>query len=141
MVCRKILESLVIMVIPLLTLICAGEPPDIRTCIRVTYLEDDPRIKQLLSPAKTPGIPLDEQASPLEYRYSKNDTDYFSLSPPPRTNSLTEDTSEVKITGRRRSSSSSSKLAKTLLELSIKGNNSANATVSTVKGMSDLIYL
>ncbi|KAJ2964817.1 hypothetical protein NQZ79_g363 [Umbelopsis isabellina] len=110
-----------------------GEPPDIRTCIRVTYLEDDPRIKQLLSPAKTPGIPLDEQASPLEYRYSKNDTDYFSLSPPPRTNSLTEDTSEVKITGRRRSSSSSSKLAKTLLELSIKGNNSANATVSTVK--------
>lgn len=120
-------------------MIFLGEPPDIRTCIRVTYLEDDPRIKQLLSPVQTPGIPLAELASPLEYRYSKNDTDYFSLSPPPRTDLMNEDASEVKITGRRRSSSSSSKLAKTLLELSINSKQSANATVSTVKGMRNIV--
>ncbi|GAB5585647.1 hypothetical protein Unana1_00547 [Umbelopsis nana] len=97
-----------------------GQPPNIRTCIKVTYLENDPRVQQLLQPAKNLADGSDEQSGALEYRYSRNDTDYFSLSPPAVQTPL-DGSSEEKIARRRRSSSSSSKLAKTLLELSLKG--------------------
>lgn len=97
-----------------------GQPPNIRTCIKVTYLENDPRVQQLLQPAKNLADGSDEQSGALEYRYSRNDTDYFSLSPPAAQTPL-DGSSEEKIARRRRSSSSSSKLAKTLLELSLKG--------------------
>lgn len=67
---------------------------------------------------------LDDQSAPLEYRYSRNDTDYFSLSPP-TPQMLADMPLEKNGTRRRRSSSSSSILAKTLLELSLKDQDTA----------------
>lgn len=109
-----------------------GQPPDIRTCIRVTYLENDARIQQLLQPANDSHNNLDDQSAPLEYRYSRNDTDYFSLSPP-TPQMLADMPLEKNGTRRRRSSSSSSILAKTLLELSLKDPDTA-AHLPAVQG-------
>ncbi|CAO3681456.1 unnamed protein product [Umbelopsis ramanniana] len=94
-----------------------GQPPDIRTCIRITYLENDPRIQQLLKPTELVGNDQEVQSTPLEYRYSKDDTDYFSLSPPRM--SQMSDLALKENGSPRRGSSSSAKLAKTLLDLSL----------------------
>jgi flagellar hook-basal body complex protein FliE len=94
-----------------------GQPPDIRTCIRITYLENDPRIQQLLKPTELVGDDQEVQPTPLEFRYSKDDTDYFSLSPPQP--GLMSDLQLKENGSPRRGSSSSAKLAKTLLDLSL----------------------
>jgi SPX domain len=94
-----------------------GQPPDIRTCIRITYLENDPRVQQLLKPTELVGNDQEVLSTPLEFRYSKDDTDYFSLSPPP--SGFLSDQLVKENGSPRRGSSSSAKLAKTLLDLSL----------------------
>ncbi|KAI8575994.1 hypothetical protein K450DRAFT_258860 [Umbelopsis ramanniana AG] len=101
-----------------------GQPPDIRTCIRITYLENDPRIQQLLKPTEVAGNDQEVLPTPLEFRYSKDDTDYFSLSPPPL--SVLSDQQLRENVSSRRESSSSAKLAKTLLQLSLNESKEHN---------------